>query len=182
MKSTLWKRIFAVALAPILGLTVALAAGARPAPNPPEFPFLPGHALIGTWNVTVQQYACGSSTTLGKPFVSILTFNDGGTMVEATTNSAFAAGQRGDGQGTWGFEGRRQFSAKSIAFINFTTPANPSSVPPNPGFTAGTQTISQGIVLQDANSWNSDATIQFADTTGTIYRQGCAHATAIRFE
>ena len=67
-----------------------------------------------------------------------------------------------------------------MAFINYTTPANPATH--NPGFEAGEQTITQTITFKDdSDTWTSTAAIDFSDATGTVYRQGCAVASAQRF-
>jgi hypothetical protein len=134
--------------------------------------------IVGTWRVTVQLNNC-SGTSIGGPFQSLLTFADGETMIEDTTNPGFAAGQRGTGHGVWEYKGHRTYDAKSVAFINFTTPA----APPSPGFTAGTQTIDQTIEFNHGpDQWSADAKVEFADASGTVYRQACAAATAKRFE
>lgn len=142
-----------------------------------------GRGLIGTWQVTVTQVDCqtgGPLATPVPPFKSLLTFADGGTMAEDTTNPAFGPGQRGAGQGIWSYKGRDRFDVRSVAFINYTTPANPAAH--NPGFNAGEQTIVQTIALkQGSDTWSSVATIQFADTNQVVYRQGCAVAIAQRF-
>jgi len=133
--------------------------------------------LVGTWLVTVQLNNC-SGTALGAPFPSLLTFGSRGTMIEDTMNASFAVGQRGTGHGVWDSAGWHKYSAKSVAFINFTT-----TPPPPPGFTAGTQTITQTIEFNEGpDRWTADAQVQFADTTGAVYRSACATATAVRFE
>jgi hypothetical protein len=135
------------------------------------------HELVGTWLVTVQLNNC-SGIALGSPFASLLTFADGETFIEDTTNPSFAVGQRGTGHGIWEFQGHHSYLAKSIAFINFTT-----TPPPPPGFTAGTQTITQTIEFNNGpDQWAADAQIAFANTAGAVYRQACATATAKRFE
>jgi hypothetical protein len=136
--------------------------------------------MVGTWVVMVQLNNC-SGTALGMPFQSLLTFNDGETMIEDTTNPSFAAGQRGTGHGVWEVAGWHKYTAKSVAFINFTTP--PSTMPPSPGFEAGTQTITQTIEFNDGpEQWTADAQVQFTNTGGTVYRSACATATAVRLE
>jgi hypothetical protein len=63
--------------------------------------------------------------------------------------------------GIWSHDGRHTYLAKSIAFIHFSTPGTPPTVPP---FKLGTQTIAQTIEFQDdPDAFNSDATIEFAD-------------------
>lgn len=137
-----------------------------------------GH-LVGTWRVQVTQVNCQTGAALGPSFPSLLTFADGGTMAEDTTNPVFAPGQRSAGQGVWEFQGPHTYSARSVAFINFTTPPDPATH--NPGFEAGEQTISQLITMKNHNEWTSSAAVQFTDAPGTVYRQGCALASAQRF-
>jgi len=136
--------------------------------------------IVGTWQVTVQLTNC-SGVNLGNPFPSLLTFENGGTFIEDTMNPGFAPGQRGPGHGIWDYQGHHSYSAKHVAFINFTTPPAP---PASPGFNAGTQTITQTIDFDHGpDQWSaSGAMVQFADTTGTVYRQACADATAARLE
>lgn len=159
--------------------TVVIAAAAAlllPASWSVAAPSHRGHEIVGTWTVTVQLNNC-SGVTLGPPFQSLLTFNDDETMIEDTTNPSFAPGQRGTGHGIWEYKGDHKFAAKSIAFINFST-----TTPP-PGFKAGTQKISQAIDFQDGpDQWTGDAEVQFADTTGAVYRNACANANAERLE
>ena len=101
-------------------------------------------------------------------------------MTESTTNPAFAIGQRGPGHGIWSNEGRNTYSSKDVAFLFFTTPPAP---PVNPGFQAGTQTLTQTIEFKNGpDEFTSDATTVFADAAGTIYRSGCASAVAQRLE
>ena len=138
--------------------------------------------LVGTWKVTVQLNNCDGGL-IGGPFSSLLTFAEGETMIEDTMNPGFAVGQRGTGHGSWQTQGWHKYSAKSIAFINFTTP--PTTTPPSPGFKQGTQTITQAIEFTDGpDTWTTEgnAQVEFADNTGTGYRSACATATAQRFE
>lgn len=162
------KGMLAVAIAAVLMLSAGWSAAA---PSQGE------HEIAGTWVVTVQLNNC-SGTPIGGKFQSLLTFNNGGTMIEDTMNPGFATGQRGTGHGVWEYQGEHKFAVKSVAFINFTT-----TPPPPPGFKAGTQTITQTIVFPDGpDEWTADAQVQFADTTPTVYRNACATATAVRFE
>jgi hypothetical protein len=140
--------------------------------------------LVGAWRVQVTQVDCNTGAPLSPvPFSSVLTFAVGGTMVEDTTNPAFGPGQRSIGQGGWAYQGHHTYGAKSLAFINYTTPPNPAAH--NPGFNAGEQTILQTISYKEASdTWMSAATIAFIDGTdpSTVpYRTGCAVASASRF-
>jgi hypothetical protein len=168
MKSGIVKVLISIAMAATLIFSTGWRASAW-SPHRDE--------LVGTWSVTVQLNNC-SGAALGAPFASLLTFAEGETMIEDTMNPSFAVGQRGTGHGVWEFQGHHSYSAKSVALINFTT-----TPPPPPGFTAGTQTITQTIDFDNGpNQWAANATIAFADSTGTVYRQACATATATRFE
>lgn len=135
--------------------------------------------LGGTWNVKITLTNCQTGVPMGPAFSSYLSFAGNGTMAENTSNPGFAIGQRGPGLGVWGRTERQTFEAKSAAFILFTTPPAP---PTNPGFTMGTQTISQTIKLQSRDEFTSDAAIEFADATGSVYRNGCAVASGSRLQ
>jgi len=139
-----------------------------------------GNSLLGTWQVQVTQVDCQTGAALGPAFPSLLTFAVGGTMAEDTTNPVFGPGQRGAGQGVWGVRGRSSYAAKSVAFINYTTQPDPQTH--NPGFEAGQQAITQDITFdRHSGQWSSQAEIVFTDTTGAVYRQGCAIASGKRF-
>lgn len=169
MRSNILKTLSVVALAGTVVLLLGQFATAQESRN----------SLLGTWQVQVTQVDCQSGTPLGPSFPSLLTFAIGGTMIEDTSNPGFAAGQRGDGQGQWHYRGGNTYGARSVAFIKFTTP--PNSDTHNPGFNAGQQTITQTITLADNNDWTSTAAVKFADSTGAVYRKGCAIASAKRF-
>ncbi|HUL35691.1 MAG TPA: hypothetical protein VL128_17545 [Candidatus Eisenbacteria bacterium] len=168
MHSLLKRMIFPIALGAIVGLCGISSAPAWTSHGDDE--------IVGTWMVTVQLNNC-SGVNLGPSFASLLTFADGGTFMEDTLNPSFAPGQRSAGHGIWEYQGHHSYSAKSIAFINFTTTT------PLPGFTQGTQTITQTTDFDHGpDQWTAAAQVQFADATGTVYRQACANATAKRFE
>jgi hypothetical protein len=174
MRTKSWKSL-AAAAAGALVLSLGLGAAARTERWDTE-----EKGLEGTWAVTVQLENCQTGAAIGGPFSSYLSFGRGGTLSETTSNPGFAIGQRGDGFGIWSRQGHHTYGAKSTAFIFFTTPPNP---PASPGFEAGTQTITQTIVLkEDSDTWTSNAAIAFADANGTIYRQGCAIASANRYQ
>ena len=181
MSPRLLKGVGAVVAGALSGMLI-LGSGWRISarPVPPEHEFSHGRELHGTWHVQVQLYNCQTNAPVGKPFASLLAFADGGTMSETTISPAFAPGQRTSGFGVWSHEGRHIYSAKSVAFLLFTTPPNP---PMSPGFMAGTQTITQNIEFKDGpDQFTSEAKVEFADTTAKVYRSGCATATAQRLE
>ena len=169
MNARFRKMLYSIAVAVALALSIGWIATAGSPHHRDE--------IVGTWLVTVQLNNC-SGTLLGAPFPSLLTFAEGETMIEDTNNPSFAVGQRGTGHGVWEYQGHHSFAVKSVAFINFTT-----TPPPPPGFTAGTQTITQTVDFADGpDQWSANATIAFADAHGTVYRNACATATAQRFE
>lgn len=169
MNARFRKMLYSIAVAVALALSIGWGTSAGSPHHRDE--------IVGTWLVTVQLNNC-SGTLLGAPFPSLLTFAEGETMIEDTSNPSFAVGQRGTGHGVWEYQGHHSFAAKSVAFINFTT-----TPPPPPGFTAGTQTITQTVEFNDGpDQWSANAAIAFADTHGTVYRNACATATAQRFE
>ena len=138
-----------------------------------------GRGLSGTWSVKVTLTNCQTGETIGNLFPSYLSFAGNGTMTEETSNPGFAIGQRGAGLGVWSRSSWNTYAVKSVAFIFYSTAP---ALPVSPGFTTGTQTISQTIRLLNREEWTANATIQFADSTGTVYRNGCAIATAVRFQ
>ena len=170
MRSTTWKA----------GLLLAAAVMVLPALGQSVVHTEAKTKFAGTWQVQVTQVDCQSGTPLGPPFTSLLTFAQGGTMIEDTENPFFGHGQRGGGQGMWSSNGQSMYAAKSVALIKYATPPNQKKH--NPGFKAGQQTISQNITFNDqSGQWSSTATVTFADTKGNVYRQGCAIASATRF-
>ena len=101
-------------------------------------------------------------------------------MAGSTSNPVFAVAQRGPDHGIWSRTARGTFSATSVAFLYFTTPPNP---PLNPGFQAGTQTITQAIEFTPGSvEFTSDATTEFFDAAGQSYRRGCASAIGQRLK
>ncbi len=176
MKSRLRKSLYILAGLALTASLVLFPIQKVHASGPDRF-FFPG-TIVGTWSVQVQQYNCQTEEPVGKPFQALLTFAPGGTMTGSTTNPGFAVGQRGTDQGIWSYEGHHNYKAKSLSFLFYTTPATP---PASPGFQAGTQTITQEIEFKNGrDEFSADAKIEFADTTGTVYRQGCASAVAQR--
>ena len=172
------KSILAVA-----AVVAAAAAAMLASPlfvNAQEYRNGPARRLLeGTWWVQVTAFSdCTSRTPVGS-FAAMLTFARGGTMTGTTTNPVFAIGQRGPDHGVWSRAGGHNYRASSAAFILFTSAPNP---PINPGFQAGYQRLDQDITLTDADHFTSDAVTQFFDTTGHKYREGCAAASARRFE
>jgi uncharacterized membrane protein len=175
-KSQAWISMAGLALAAVVissGVATAANNDAVATCEKNKCAHVPATALDGTWEVLVGQVNCQSGAALGPVFPSLLAFAENGTMVETTSNHAFATGQREPGLGVWSRSSSGRYQATSVAFIQFTT--GPSAT--SPGFEEGTQTITQTIEFTTGpDQWTADATIQFADTAGAIYRQGCATA------
>jgi hypothetical protein len=141
--------------------------------------FAESRTLRGTWVVQVRLLAsCGGGSEL-PPFWSLLTFASGGTLTGTATNQAFAPGQRSADHGTWARARGRDYTASSLAFINFQTPPSP---PVSPGFQRGAQRIDQAITLTDDDTFTSAAKVTFFDADAQPYREGCAVATGYRYE
>jgi hypothetical protein len=182
MKARTWKAILATTLAAMMTLSVSWNARANQERD---------YEIQGTWLVTVSQQPCGAGADKAVEFQSILTFADGGTMSEDTANKAFEPGQRGAGQGSWSYEGKHTFSAKSVALIKWDTTKTPKTPLSAPIFQKGTQIITQTITFQpgDPNAWSSKATVEFLNSAGPyspsqIVPPPCIDttATAVRFE
>jgi len=128
--------------------------------------------LEGSWTVKVTQYNCATGEALGEPFLSLLTFSRGGTLVESTSNPMFFPAVRGDGHGVWSATGRQTYRALSIAFITSN------------GALAKTQTITQKIEMgADPNTFEvPSASVVFVPADGGPTITGCATATGTRIE
>ena len=125
--------------------------------------------IHGTWRVHVTQRNCQTGAEI-RTFPALLAFAEGGTLTGATT--AFPASLRGSDQGVWNHNGGRSYGARSEAFL-----FNPA------GAWVLTQRITQAIQLDhDADSFTSDATVEFFDTAGNLTSNGCATAIATRME
>ena len=134
--------------------------------------------IEGTWLVRVTLRNCATDAALSS-ITSIVTFAPGGTLTETPGGTAFAPGQRSDGQGTWSHTGGHTYTQRFVALIRFDTPPNP---PTSPGFVAGLQTVTHTVELVDSHNLFSRGTNEFFDANGTLYRSGCSTAIGRRFE
>ncbi len=128
--------------------------------------------LEGSWTVKVTQHNCATGDPVGDPFLSLLTFSRGGTLVESTANPMFFPAVRGDGHGVWSATGRQTYRAVSIAFIT------------SKGKLVTTQTITQKIEMgADPNTFETpSASVVFVPANGGPTITGCATATGSRIE
>ena len=165
MKTTLWKGRAALAFAGCLVLLLAGGAAAAQTRNSavPQ--------LQGTWAVTVTQHDCESGIQIGNPFLSLLTFAQGGTMTESTSNPIFYPAERGPGHGIWKQVGQKTYTASSVALITLN------------GALTSVQTISQTIAIgDDPDAFRTTkAKVKFLTPNGTVLRTGCAAAVGARF-
>jgi hypothetical protein len=138
-------------------------------------------ALIGTWRVTTTPYSCTSGTLFPQfARLQLITFGDGGTVVEGSGSPDFQPGQRSSGHGYWDRTGKQSFRAVLEAFILFTSVVTP---PTPPRYVRGTVRFDHGIEMADAHHWSSDALVTFFDVAGTpVPPSGCAQATAERMQ
>jgi len=130
--------------------------------------------IRGLWNVSVTPVDCSSGDPLAPAFNSLLSFNEGGTESEDTNNPALQPGQRSTAFGVWKQKSEDKYEMNTYALIVFGTDGPPP-------IEAGSQHIHQDIVL-NRRSWTGNATVQFFDATGNLYRSGCAKAAAIRLK
>lgn len=170
MRRTTWERLgvagpATLAWAGILVFGTAAVASAQSAESA-------GGALQGTWVVTVGLYNCETGAQVGGPFKSLLTFSQGGTMTETTSNPMFFPTVRGPGHGIWTFSEDGTYRATTLAFITLN------------GVLTMTEQITQKIEFgDDRNQFHTtEAHVQFFDPQGNEIRAGCAAAVGQRLE
>jgi hypothetical protein len=135
------------------------------------------NGIEGAWLVQVTVRNCATGRALGS-FNSLVTFQRGGTMSEATSSPSFAVGQRSPGHGVWDAQGQNTYSQRMVALINFDTPPAP---PVSPGFFAGWSTVTHTVEQIDRDHIASTGTNDFYKSDGTLYRSGCSTAVGERF-
>ena len=161
MKSKFRKAVAFLALA--AGIGIATSPSALGQTQQSE------QGIQGTWLFLISIKNCSTGAQIGQPFLSLLTFNQGGTLTETTANPMFFPAERGPGHGDWAVYGPHSYKAVSMALIT----AN--------GDLVRTQTITQTIELLSANSLRTTkASVEFFKPDGTLLSAGCAAATAQR--
>jgi len=171
--------------ASVIALALSTAAGLATAKDHDDERGEARDPLVGTWQVRVTPYVCGSDPIVTLPQNTVdwyVTFGAGGTLLETNSNPRFMPGQRSPGHGHWERVGRRTYAAALQAFIQFTTePFTPA------GYLRGTQRFDMEIELVDADRWTSIAdrwtslaVVTFHDSGGNKYRSGCAVSEAVR--
>jgi len=105
--------ITAVALSAGMG-----TAGADDSNGPKVGRAKPSAPLVGAWQVRVTPCSCQTGVELPEvAFDSLLTFEEGGTMHEMTTNASFQARQRSPGFGFWERTDRDYYRAVFMACL-----------------------------------------------------------------
>ncbi len=164
MKSVIWRAVLALVAA-------GTCAGSLTAVAQTENREFEGRTLEGSWTVQVTQLNCETGAPLGSPFLSLLTFAKGGTLVETTSNPMFFPAVRGPGHGVWSYSNDRSFKAVSVAFITLD------------GALVKTQTISQTIETDGPNTFKTTkASVVFVPVAGGPTITGCATAVGKRIE
>lgn len=163
MESLRWKRKLLTFAGMLVLLTICLAAAQAEDDDPGK--------LQGTWVVTVTQQDCTSGAQIGSPFLSLLTFNRGGTMTETTSNPMLYPSDRGPGHGVWRETGRHKYHASTIALITLN------------GALTTVQTITQAIEIgSDPDKFETTKVkVEFLTPGGTLIRSGCATASGARY-
>jgi hypothetical protein len=175
LRVTVATTAFALLAAATLAPTVAAASNSNGTAG------VGAKALVGTWRVTVTTFPCLNPQATNRPFVSLLTFGEDGSLIETTSSPQFLPGQRSNGHGFWEQIGPGAYRVISEAFIQFTT--DPPPPPPAPALQRGRQRLDQGIQMTSRNSFVSDASVAFFSSTGVApYFTGCARASGVRFE
>ena len=132
--------------------------------------------LAGTWVVQIQLHVCATGANVGGPFLSLLTFDRGGTMTETTSNSTFYPAVRGPGHGMWketaSSGGTRTYTSSQLALIT------------SEGVLTEEQAIRQTITMgSDPDTFvTPSASVSFYSPDGTLLKEGCATATGGRLE
>ena len=128
-----------------------------------------GERIVGTWRVQVTLRNCQTGSGL-RVFPALLTFADGETLTG--TSTVLSPAMRSGDFGIWSHTGGHSYRAVDEAFI-----FNPL------GVWVSTQRLTQEIELApDADSFTSNAHVEFFDTLGNVTNTGCATAVATRME
>jgi hypothetical protein len=123
--------------------------------------------LVGTWRVQVTIRNCQTGAEVVN-FPSLVTFAQGGTVVETTTGANPAL--RGDGHGIWQNVDGQVYDAVFEAFLFNTA-----------GAWTGRQKVTQTITIgADMDQLTAIAASEFFDTNGNPTAAGCSTAVGQR--
>lgn len=121
------------------------------------------NALLGSWKVRVTSFQPGPP-----PFDEMITFAEGGGLIES--NNLFPAAAASPGHGAWQHEGRREFSFTFIKFLY-----NPQTHQ-----YTGTIKVSGTIYNVRHNTWQGTAFVEISDPAGNVVQTGYTTAEATR--
>jgi hypothetical protein len=159
MKSAFCSMLYAIALLCAVALSGVQVAAAQAA------------SLQGTWVVKIELHNCQTGAPIGNQFQSLLSFAQGGTLTETTSNPMFFPAERGPGHGAWHQNSDGTYFARSIALISLN------------GELVKTQVITQRIkLLANGQNFSSNAKVYFYDPSGALLMKGCAMAIGFHFD
>jgi hypothetical protein len=139
--------------------------------------FAQARAIEGVWGMTITLRDCATAAQMGPPFMTLVTFHQGGTVSESNGSPGYAPGQRTEGHGVWNHAGAASFGLRLVASILFTTPPTP----PAPGFLAGWQVLTSTLTMTSDSSLSGAARADFYDVNRLPYRSVCPTVTGERF-
>jgi len=123
-----------------------------------------GNDLVGTWMVQVTRVDCKTLVPVGPPFLSLLTFNPGGTKTDTSSNPQFGQSVRGPGHGVWIHTNDHSYKVFTAAFVTMN------------GTLVSTQFLTEAIDVTTPDDYKVAASIQIVAPDGTIISTGCATA------
>ncbi|MCM3869602.1 MAG: hypothetical protein ND895_02740 [Pyrinomonadaceae bacterium] len=174
MKSRIVKSIYGVALMSVLSLapapflTTSWIVNAQK-PDEPELKENLESQLEGTWRVQVTIRVCQTNAEI-RSFPSLVTFAQGGTIIETTTAASPAL--RGPGHGVWQRTGGQTYNQVFEAFTFNSA-----------GVWTGTQTVRHTVEIRpDGEKLSSSGTNEIFDANGTLLVMGCSTAVGYRLK
>ena len=157
-------------------LTIAVGMGISPAARVAAQTVDPedeGRALVGSWMVQVTLRNCQTHMPVGAPFLSLLTYESGGTTTDTTSNPQFGPNQRGPGHGVWIHTGKHAYKVLGVAFVTKSTD----------GSLVSTFFLNQRINVKTPDEYDVTAYAQFIGPDGkTVLSSGCSTAVGRRIE
>ena len=108
----------------------------------------------------------------------MVSFHDGGTLVETSANASFQPGQRAPGLGQWERSGRGEYVSVAKAFILFTSVVTPPAVP---RYVRGAQHVDWQIGMTGHDIFDAIGPVTFTDEAGNaVLPSGCVRGVGSR--
>lgn len=162
------KMMSVLTIAVLTGISPATRVAAQAVDHEDE-----GRTLVGTWIVQVTLRNCQTHMPLGAPFLSLLTYESGGTTTDTTSNPQFGPNQRGPGHGVWIHTGNHAYKALSVAFVTKSMD----------GSLVSTFFLNQRIDVKTPDEYDVTAYSQFIGPDGKkVLSSGCSTAVGKRLE